>query len=260
MAGETDDNKDLSKDDNFTDKFNPDELDEALQPAYKSMQADYTRKTQDVAEQNRLFDERVAKWEQENAQKFEDFGKLQKEVEQWRAWSASLSQDDDTTNDDLDHGKTGDHTDDDYATKFQKLESELEALKQGTKKSEEEVGRMLRYQDELNEIIREDPEANKDDMIKFMLDEGINEPRRAHKELYQDRIAEARAKELFDKHVAEWEEKQKADMLTGPGGATIKSSFYKPPTSGKPDAWDKTLDEVEMAHRRSQMGLEPYET
>jgi len=43
----------------FTEKFSPDKLPDDLKPVYKQMQADYTRKTQELAEMRRTFDERM---------------------------------------------------------------------------------------------------------------------------------------------------------------------------------------------------------
>ena len=259
---------DSGSDQSFSDKIDPTELPEELQGVYKSMQADYTRKTQSLAEERKSLDERFRTWEEQNADKFQNFGKLEKEVEQWRAWYASTqgqSQDHsqrgrDSHDSGLDLGETGDDSlsDSRVAQRMAQLEAEITAIKQQSSRSNEEVGRMLRYQDELNELKSADPEINKDEVIDFMLKEGIQDPRRAYKELYQDKIIEREAQKRFEEHVTKFEEKQKADMLTGPGSPNIQSSFYKPPKHGKPDSWDKALEEVELAHRKSELGMDPY--
>ncbi len=235
---------------------NPNELDESLQPFYKSMQADYTRKTQELADQRSAFGEERSLFQQENANKFEELGTLKKEVEQWRAWSQTLNQDQgNDTGDDTWTNEAQDDTLEDrrFRGEIDQLRTELSAMRDQSQRSNEEVGRMLRYQDELNELKTEDPDINKDEMIDFMLKEGITDPKRAYKEMYQDSIIERQAQEKFEAMKAEFVEKQKADMLTGPGGPNIKSALYTPPEGGVPKSWEQAEDEVRMEHAKSQI-------
>ena len=241
--------QDPEKDDSFTN-LNPDELAPELKAVYKSMQADYTRKTQTLAERRKEIDDSLNTWQKETAPKFEKLGALEKEVEQWRAWHAAQQKDVHAEEPDLPGTQ-----DDPSAKKIQELEEKLQALTSQTTRTSEEVGRMLRYQDELNELKTTDPELNKDEVIDFMLKEGITDPKRAYKELYQDKIINREAEARFVKMKAEFLEKQKADMLTGPGSPVGSSIFWKPPTDGKPSSWDKTLDEVLISHRKSELGI-----
>lgn len=256
MAGEKDDIKQEEKDDIFTE-LNPEDLSDELQATYKSMQGDYTRKTQELADARKQIETDQATWNQQNAEKFETLGSVQKEVEQWRAWSASLQ----NQKKDDDQDDSSSESDDTFegsekmTKRLMELENSIAALKQTSDKSNVEVGRMLRYQDELNDLKATDPGVDKEKMIEFMLKEGISDPRRAYRELYQDEIIEREAQVKYDKMLAEFQEKQKADMITGPGTPNIESSFYQPPAKGKPDAWDKTLDEVLIDHRKSEAGL-----
>ena len=244
-------------------KIDPSTLAPELQELYKSMQADYTRKTQELAKMRDEFTEKQTSWEQQNAEKFQKLGQLEQEIQQWRAWAASLGSDQGADNPNSATGVDyeAEEGTDAAARKLEQeiraLHEKIQALETTTMRSNEEVGRMFKYQDALNELKAEHPDVDKDQIIEYMLKEGVTDPRRAYKELYQDQIIEQEAKKRFEQMKAEFEEKQKADVLTGAG--TAESTIWKPstvnPQQGKPKSWDEVHDEVLMEHKKQELGL-----
>lgn len=243
-------------------KLNFDELAPELQPFYKSMQADYTKKTQEAAEIRKQIEADQKAWLQEHEAQLTELGSAKKEVEQWRAWSASLQDqgsDQDSSDKETGSLEGADQAYADLQKKFEGLREEFTTLQKTQKRSTEEVSRMFKYQDELGDLKSLHPTMDKQKVIDYMMEKGIVDPEVAYKEVYQDDIIAAEVDRQVEERLKEEEEKRKADMLSGPGSSMGDSLLYRPSTMNKetnrPMNWDEAEEAVIKDHRRKELGL-----
>ena len=146
--------------DGFT-KLDPENLSDELKEIYKSMQADYTRKTQELAEKRKEFTEKESSWED----KLKSFGAIENEVKQWRDWYKQLEEQaiggdkqaqtlpnvgdlaDVTDNDDPNAKLTG--VIKTLEQQIKDLEGELTSIHGSLKDSRDQTNRMFNYQAQL---------------------------------------------------------------------------------------------------------------
>ncbi len=244
------------------DGINPEDLSDDLKPLYKSMQADYIKKTEALAEERKSFDTSTASLREEHDKKLTDFGALQQEVNQWRGWYKDQRKDE-QVDDKTDPTDTGvDYDTEPGEKKYAQMSEELNKLKDHTQgleqrlqQSSEEVGRMFKYQDELNDLKTSHPDIDKQQIIEHMLKQGIKDPQVAYKEVYQDDIIESKVKAEVEIRLKEAEEKRKADVITGPGSQIRGNIAFKTPKDMKPRTWEEAEDEVIKDHLSKEMGL-----
>ena len=157
----TEENKDTKTEDKPDEKpnesqfteLNPENLSEELQTIYKSMQADYTRKTKAIANDRKTFAEKEADIRTEYDEKLKTYGSMEQEVTQWRNWYSNQQTEEkpvetDTTGTGMDYEKEpGEKGYTEAMAKIKGLEDQLTQVVDGQKRSSEEVGRMFKYQD-----------------------------------------------------------------------------------------------------------------
>ena len=242
--------------------MNPEELPDELKPMYKSMQADYTRKTQALAEERKGFDSTLSERQTEYEEKLKTYGSMEQEVNQWRNWYQNERKEEsgtDVTDTSTDTGV--DYESEPGETRYnaliaqnKELEAKIAGIAETQKRSNAEVGRMFKYQDQLGELKSENPEMDKQKVIDHMLAQGITEPSVAFKEIYQEDIIEARVAKQVEERMAELKEKHNADVLTG-AGSKLSPFGYTPPKDMKPKNWEDAEQEVLREHMSKELGI-----
>lgn len=228
-------NTDLEK---FTD-LDPEKLPEELKSIYKSMQADYTRKTQAIADLKKDFAEK----ETEFQDKLKSFGAVEQEVKQWRDWYKQLEEQatgDDKTgdlkNDDLDLTKLDDSDTNAGLVKLIKgieqkiadLEGELASVSGSVTDSRNMTNRMFNYQAQLDELTGKYSSVDKKKVLDHALKTGQTNLEKAYRDLYQDDIIQAEV----DRRLEEERKKDRASTgIKTPGQKiVVRSSEGTPKT------------------------------
>lgn len=206
----------------FTTGINPQDLAPELQTMYKSMQADYTRKTQELASKRKEFDTKTQQYES----KLVDYGKLEQETKQWRDWYATLeaqaaSEPDDTGihTDDL-IGDSGDQSSkyvEKLQTKISELERAIESTNAALKQSSTQVNRMFNYQTQLNDLSVKHPDLDKDRLLAHAVEIGQTDLRKAYADLYRDDIINAEVEKRLNAALA----KRRTDGISSSGQKMI---------------------------------------
>lgn len=178
--------------------INPTELPEEMQKLYKSMQADYTRKTQTLAE---LRKESTTK-EQEYMQRLQNYGAMEQELTQWREWYKALEDDKGTTDEQARlaeekvlREKLAKGEPDANAKMIEKLEANITDLQgkllnyeKTMVDSSKRVDRMFNYQAQLAELAGKYPGLDKHKLLDHALKVGQTDLEVAYKDLYRDDI------------------------------------------------------------------------
>lgn len=219
----------------FTDNVDPNNLPEELKTIYKNMQADYTRKTQELAERRKAFDEKESQWET----KLQEFGAAVQERDQWRQWYASIEADnggDDPAADPaLNHTPTGDEDGDAMTSaKIAQLEKTIQELqgKLGNyddliKSTQDRTGRMFAYHTQLSDILRSHPEVDRDKLVKHAVDKGFTDLEAARQDLYHDDIINAEVEKRLEERLKE----ERAKHVTGTGRQVVLKPRSEGPKS-----------------------------
>lgn len=224
--------------------IDPNKLPEDLQKIYKSMQADYTRKTQTLAEMRK---EWTAK-DQEYAQKFQNLGALEQEVGQWREWYKSLEEqvggDDKAALEAKDkelREKASKGEPDANAALIKRLEDEVNSLKgalgnvdKTIGESQKRVDRMFNYQSQLTELAGKYPKLDKSKLLDHALKSGQTDLEKAYKELYYDDLLESEVQKRLKEEVA----KIRTDGIHSPA----KPMFVRP--SGSPLSFEEATEQI----------------
>jgi len=220
---------------NFLDPdkgINPENLSDELKEVYKSMQADYTRKTQAIADEQKQFQEERTGFEE----KLKEFGAVENEVQQWRQWYANLETtiDDDDTKVDLENlnlNSTDDLNDDPTKhalsevqkildEKFSTYDQRFSTLEQSLKDTSDQTGRMFSYNAQLNELSSEFPSLNRKELLDYALENGQTDLRKAYEDLHRDEIINAEVEKRLKLKEAE----DRTAGITGTGKQVILKS------------------------------------
>lgn len=192
--------------------INPDELPDALKPLYKSMQADYTKKTQTLAELRKEWTQKEDAYQQ----KLQNLGALEQETTQWREWyksledqvggddkAAQLAKDEDLRKK-LAEGDVGAS-----AEVIRRLEGEIVALKDKVTTVEKSAGdvprrvdRMFNYQAQLTDLVRENPKVDRNKILDHAVKTGQTDLKRVYQELYHDDIVAAEVTKRVNEELA----------------------------------------------------------
>jgi len=237
--------------DSFTKSINPEELPDELQEIYKSMQADYTRKTQQLAEMRKEFTEKESTWQE----KLKQAGAAEHELKQWRDWYASLEAEveKELSNPGVpanpaqpsDQSQPGQQTVDPNALKSV-LDQELSTLRQTIKdlqgqlaSQEDKTKRMFSYHAQLANL-RAERGLNDEDQRKvldYALENGLTDLNRAYKDLYADQLFE----EEVQRRV---EEALKKERTRGPSAAGSGHPYtYKTPAK-LPKTFEEATEQI----------------
>lgn len=241
MAKETDKTEEATQVEDFT-SLNPETLPEDLKKLYKSMQADYTRKTQDLASRRKEYDEREEKWKEQ----LKTYGSVEQEVNQWRDWWKNLQED--KTNE----SKTPDSPDqsaqelsyldepdsenikkylselrENYSTTIKSLQDEIVGIKSALTDTTDRTSRMFNYHAQLNELGTKYKDLNKQELLDYALKTGQPDLERAYKDLHQDDLIEMEV----EKRLAEKEKELRTRGIKGPGQQVILRRHDNAPKS-----------------------------
>jgi len=224
--------KDKDKDDLFSG-MNPDELPEDLKPVYKSMQADYTRKTQAIAAERTDFAAEREGFET----KLTEFGTLQERDRQWQAWYDGLA---DGVKDGTGGGTDGGEPDPDkdltdltgydmdgdtevvkliksLDDKITGLRGEIESTNAAIKDTTEHTNRMFDYQGQLSDLAIQHKGLDKAKLLEHAAETGQTDLEKAYNDLHSEDIIKAEV----DRRVAEELTKRATDGITSGGHQTI---------------------------------------
>jgi len=226
------------KEESFTG-IDPSTLSEEAQKLYKSMQADYTRKTQQLAETRKEFERKESEWQD----KFKSYGAVEHEVQQWRDWYANLL----ATNDQsaegssplgqqpagapqamqgqtkpeginyLDEPEAKDVSQhlrklqDTYNGELTKLKSEIQSLHAALKDTTKQTTKMITYQAQLNDLAQKHKGLDKKALLDFALKAGQPDLEKAYMDMNRDSIIEEEVQKRLQ------EELSRTQGIRGPG-------------------------------------------
>lgn len=220
-------------DTNFTN-INPDELPEELQTVYKSMLADYTRKTQELADMRKQFTEK----EQHFEEKLSEYGAAAQERDQWRQWYASISADAATEPEPDDPSIINPDGDQDMSTAslkkiaalertIQELQGKLDGFDTSLRSTADRTGRMFAFHTQLGDLMREHPELDRDKLVKHAVDNGFTDLKVAYDDLFRDDIINNEV----EKRLAERLKEERAKHITGHGRQVVVRPGKDTPSS-----------------------------
>jgi hypothetical protein len=224
--------------------INPNELAPELQKLYKSMQADYTKKTQAVAEKTKEFTAR----EQEYMQKLQNYGAMEQETTQWREWYKSLEEQtkgedsvaqkakEDELRTQLAKGEPAAN-----AEMLRKLEEQIVSLKgevlnaqKAMTDSSKRVDRMFNYQAQLNELAGKYPKLDKQKLLDHALKSGQMDLEKAYSDLYRTDIVEEEVQRRLKEELA----KARTDGIHSSSRPMIIRK------SEKPLSWEEATESI----------------
>jgi len=247
---------------NFT-KVDPNSLPDELKDIYKSLQADYTKKTQSLAEMRK-------EWEKEKNQLMDQLkvlGAYENEIQRWRTWYEELEKEanageitdpnrsndldnllDDATNSNSDPGSTSDATKQIAALKkeIEALTGQLSSLHEAIKTTDDRTARMFTYQSQLSDLEKEYAELAKSlgkdnleldrvKLLQYAKEHGITDLKRAYQEVYADDIIEKRARD----RLRELEQERRTRGIHSTGRKVV----FKP-SSEKPRSFSEATEQV----------------
>ncbi len=254
-----DKNTQTTEDDLFKGLTPINELDGELQKIAKSMQGDYTRKTQALADQRKTLEDQLKNIEGERstfADQLKTMGQLEQEVKQWRDWHESLT---DTDNDNqdplLDKIDSNDPTNSDKGDTqnaalletIKSLDAKIEALNSGIEDTRKSVTdtrnsttQMFKYMSEMQDIVKADADVDQEALLKHALDKGQTDLQVAYDDLYRDKIIQTKVDELLKLRLEE-------ERTKGPSSSTVGKQVIVKPHKDVPktftDAAQSVLDE-----------------
>lgn len=210
---------DEKKDDKteFTN-LDPETLSDELKAIYKSMQGDYTTKTQALADMRKEFEGKETKFEEQ----LKSYGAIENEVKQWRDWykqleeqSRDIKPNGDIKPDDLNLNLDLNNDDPNKAStelskmitglnqQIKDLQGEVSSVHAGMKDSRDQTNRMFSYNAQLSELADKYPGINKQEVLDHALEIGQTNLEKAYKDLHQEDLITAevdrRVKEELDK-------------------------------------------------------------
>jgi len=218
---------------NLKDLFSaidPETLAPELKQIYKGMQADYTRKTQDLSGRRKEFEDKETGFED----KLKEYGAVEQEVKQWRDWYAGLEENPDpkadpkTDPDPATDPKTPNYLDEpgsegvqkylseqlaDRDTKIDGLTTLVEKLQTTVKDTTDQTSRMFSYHAQLNDLAGQHKDLDKQELLDYALKAGQMDLTKAYKDLHQDELIEAQVKERVEEELT----KQRTQGIRGTG-------------------------------------------
>jgi len=226
---------DQTNDKNTFTKLDPETLSDELKAIYKSMQGDYTTKTQELANMRKEFEGKETKFEEQ----LKAHGAVENEVKQWRDWYKQLEEQ--TKEGDLGEGTNVenlnfDSNNDDssklnaelnkmlkgFEQQISDLKGELTSMHSGLKDSRDQTNKMFSYQAQLSELASKYPGLNKQEVLDHALEIGQTNLEKAYRDLHQDDLINA---EVEKRVQAELDKERTSGVGTkGPGHQVIVRS------------------------------------
>ena len=266
MADEQTQSKEETLEDFTT--INPEDLAPELKTIYKSLQGDYTRKTQDISARKKEYDEREGAFEE----KLKSFGAAEQENQQWRDWYKSVYDEDGTmkeqaqeastqtiaqtiaqTAKDVDYmNEPGNEElkkyfttlESSHADELKTLRDEITSLQTNVKNTTDQTSRMFNYHAQLNELDGKYKGFNKQELLDHALKTGQPDLDRAYKDLYQDDLIEAEVNSRLDAKLSE----ARTKGIRGPGQQVIVRT-----KDGTPKTFTEATENI--LNERSAAGL-----
>lgn len=232
------------QEESFT-QLNPETLPEDLKKIYKSMQADYTRKTQDLSSRRKEYDEREQQWKEQ----LKTYGAAEQELQQWRDWYKSLSEQTEDQTAQQQPQQTQQRADQTlsyldepgaenikrFVTELQStydknlsaLKEEITGLRAALHDTTDRTSRMFNYQAQLSELGAKYKDLNKKELLEYALKTGQPDLEKAYKDLHQDEFIESEV----TKRLAEKEKEWRTRGIQGPGKQIILKPNQASPKS-----------------------------
>ena len=237
-------------DNGFMEGINPEDLDPELQKIYKSMQGDYTRKTQELAERRKGFDEKQAQWDEMQRK----FGADQRELEQWRAWYKQLEDeagleggdDNDLLGDPSASGDDDGRVTDPAAIsskivqglqkKIDSLEGEVQSTNQALHQGQQQVKQMFDYQSQLNKLADEHPGLDRSALLNHAVEKKMTDLEAVYNDLYRDDIINQQVEERLKKELEKI-------RTVGVKGSPVQH-VVRTDGEGTPKNWDDATEQI----------------
>jgi hypothetical protein len=99
------------------------------------------------------------------------------------------------------------------------------------------------------DVVRKDPEAEIEDILKVSHEKGLLDPRRAYEEAYGEKLFQKKLEEEVKKRLEE-ERNAKPPVSPGTGGIPPEVAVFKP-SSEKPLSWEEAEAEVLKKHQEA---------
>lgn len=224
--------------------IDPEKLPEDMKKIYKNLQADYTRKTQELAEQRKSFEAKEQQW----MGQLKNTGAMEQEVKQWREWFKSIEaqakddgKDGKGAKDEPDPKLLEEHPElgklmDSFKTEIGTLQTQLQSFDAAFREQGDRVNRMFGLQSQLTDLMRKDPGLDKDQLLKFATDNRITDLSKAYKEMNYDKLIDAEVDKRLQAKLAE----KHTDGI-GSGGHVLRRGESTPKTFG--EATERILKE-----------------
>lgn len=245
-----------NKEEDVFSGIDPNTLAPELQTIYKNMQADYTRKTQSIAEERTNFGTEREGFEN----KLKTLGAIEQEVTQWRDWYKGIeeaSSNDDQTSTDLtsledddlpdylkDLGDGG--TPSVEITALNKtitdLRSEIDTINKSLKDHSSQTNRMFDYQAQLTDLQSTHETLDKKALLSHAVENGFTDLDKAYNDLYRDDIIEEEVQKRVKLEVAK---SRTAGIKTGGQQIIVRSG------EGTPRSFAEASEKV-LAERAAQ--------
>jgi len=175
-----------------------------LQEIYKSMQAGFTKKTQEFADKSKDFTAKEEKWEDE----LKKFGAVDAENKKWHEWYQGLPEQnseestekldvqipEDTNESSPDLRKYIEDFQTSQSSSVNNLQTEIDNLKAALKTSTDQTSRMFNYQSQLGELEKEYEDLDKQKVLDHALKIGQPDLKKAYSDLYHDDLIEHEVK------------------------------------------------------------------
>lgn len=226
-------------------KVNFDELSDEGKAIYKQFQADYTRKTQAVAESRKTLSEEMDRFKNQ----LEERAVLMTENKRWAEWYQGLE---DQLNADGTVKKPNINSEDDNVPEDQKLikslkdtvdslTTEINALKDGTTKNMDTTKRMFQIQSSLASLKDKYKDAIPFDSTAVMAhakEIGISDLERAYLDLNREALVKSEATKMAEEIVQQRMEELTAKGIHGHGRQIILKA------SDKPMSFDQVTEKI----------------
>ena len=227
-----DEKNETTSQEDFT-SINQDDLTPELLATYKSMQADYSRKTQALASQREEFTDKETKWEEQLV----SHGAVEQENKQWRDWYQKTfpegeTQEKQTTTSPETSKEDLSYLDEPGAEKFSSLvkglkeahstelsamQDQIENLRTTVKDTTDQTSRMFNYHAQLAELGQKYEGLDKQELLDHALKTGQPDLESAYKVLHQDELIDAEVALRLEKRLKE----ERTKGIQGPGQQVI---------------------------------------
>ena len=175
--------------------LDPASLSPELQEIYKSMQAGFTKKTQEFSDRTKEFTTKEQKWEEG----LKTFGAVEQENKKWHEWYQNL-QEEDGSDKEAQPDITAEQSpeirevlkqfQDSQSSSVNNLQQEIDGLKAALKNTTDQTSRMFNYQSQLGDLEKEYTNIDKQKVLDHALQTGQPDLKKAYSDLYHDDLLE----------------------------------------------------------------------